>query len=226
MIAGIYKLTSPSGKEYIGKSIDIEKRMYRYSINQVKTQRYIYNAILKYGWENFKIEILYSTNKKFKNIDIMLNSLEIYFIKKYNTFNNGYNLTTGGEGVSGRIVSEKSKEKYRITHKKNYIKENHPWFGKKHSDETKKKIGLKSIGRDCGQKGKIKTQEEKYLDILNQKTRKKVIKTTLDGEYISSYESLRDAERKTGIDKNTIKKRCEGSKPSKKYNFTFKYEKD
>lgn len=225
--AGIYMLTSPSGKSYIGKSIDLKKRLNIYKLNLCYNQPYILSSLKKYGFDNFIVEILYETNIKYKHIDNLLNVLEKYFIKKYDTFNNGYNLTKGGEGTSGRIVTEKSKEKYRETHKKNYIKENHPWFGKNHSEETKIKIGLKSIGRDNGQKGKIKTDEEKYKDIINQKTRKKIIQKDLDGNIINNFESIRQASKLTSISRTYIIKRCNGIVTKyNKHKFTFEYEEE
>lgn len=46
---GIYKLTSPSGKSYVGQSINIEKRLNRYRIMQCNGQPGIFRAIKKYG---------------------------------------------------------------------------------------------------------------------------------------------------------------------------------
>lgn len=56
--AGIYKLTSPNGKCYIGQSIQLEIRFISYRNAHCKKQAHLYNAIKKYGWDNFKVEIL------------------------------------------------------------------------------------------------------------------------------------------------------------------------
>lgn len=88
----IYKITNKvNGKSYIGQT--------RYTIefrwNQHKHKRdntYFHNAIRKYGIENFNIEILEECNIE------DLNSREIFYIAKYDTFSNGYNLTIGGSG--------------------------------------------------------------------------------------------------------------------------------
>ncbi len=57
----------------------------------------IYNAMNKYGKENFTCEILED------NIPVdNLNNKEIYYIEKYDSFNNGYNSTKGGDG---RIIN-------------------------------------------------------------------------------------------------------------------------
>lgn len=74
---GIYKLTSPSGKHYIGQTTDIDKRLKHYKRVDCKTQVKLFRAIEKYGFENFLIEILYETTNEFKHMSLMLNALEI-----------------------------------------------------------------------------------------------------------------------------------------------------
>ena len=92
----LYRLTNTAnGKKYIGKTIDFKRRMSKHKHS--KTNTYISRAIRKYGWENFKRE---------KIIDDVpeedLSNLEISYIEVENTLAPvGYNLTTGGEGLSG-----------------------------------------------------------------------------------------------------------------------------
>lgn len=79
-------------KKYIG----ITKRNPKYRWNNGKgyfSNSYFYNAIEKYGWENFNHEVL------FENLEeIEAKSLEIKLIKEMNTtFPNGYNITLGGD---------------------------------------------------------------------------------------------------------------------------------
>lgn len=55
MIIGIYKITSPTGKIYIGQSVNIEKRWNSYYKNlSCKEQRIIYNSLKKHGFENYR----------------------------------------------------------------------------------------------------------------------------------------------------------------------------
>lgn len=51
---------------------------------------------------------LYPDRKKIKE---KLNELEIFYIEKYDSFNNGYNLTIGGDSISGYKFSEDKREK-------------------------------------------------------------------------------------------------------------------
>jgi len=58
-IIGIYKITSPSGKIYIGKSIHINIRKNDYSSkDKCKTQPRLFNSIKKYGWDKHIMEII------------------------------------------------------------------------------------------------------------------------------------------------------------------------
>lgn len=88
----IYKITNKvNGKSYIGQTrytIEFRWRQHQHK----KDNTYFHNAIHKYGIENFSIEVLEECDTK------DLNSREIFYIAKYDTFNNGYNLTIGGDG--------------------------------------------------------------------------------------------------------------------------------
>lgn len=55
---GIYKITSPKGKIYIGQSKHIEKRFYYYQRGRCEQQRKLYNSLFKHGWENHIFEII------------------------------------------------------------------------------------------------------------------------------------------------------------------------
>ncbi len=107
----IYKLTSPSGKSYIGKTkrtfaYRIKRHLHRAKADDEKPQCKALNAALRlYGFDNFKVEILVECDESH------LNCYEIKFIEVYGTLApNGYNLTTGGEGREGPH-REESKDK-------------------------------------------------------------------------------------------------------------------
>lgn len=98
---GIYKYTNKiNNKIYIGLSNDI-KRRYNEHLCKAKSgdRMYIHQAILKYGIENFDFEIL----ETFEEEDRMLmGEREKYWISFYNSYENGYNETTGGDIQQGR----------------------------------------------------------------------------------------------------------------------------
>lgn len=101
MICGIYKITNTlNTHSYIGQSIDIEKRWkyHKNSNNWTKgpnKKKALYLAFLKYGLEHFSFEILEKCPKD------LLNSREMFYIEKFDTFHNGYNMTIGGDGYRG-----------------------------------------------------------------------------------------------------------------------------
>ena len=102
----IYKITNKvNNKSYIGQTrYTIEFRWKQHQ--HKKDNTYFHNAIHKYGVENFNIEIL-------EECDIKdLNSKEIFYIAKYDTFNNGYNLTIGGDG-NRRLLLDSSYDEIR-----------------------------------------------------------------------------------------------------------------
>lgn len=108
----IYMLTSKTtGKSYIGKtekSVDVRLSQHKYACSKGSNYHF-HRALRKYGIDDFELTLLED-----KIIDSRyLSELERYYIKKYNTFHNGYNSTLGGDGTSGRNVSEETIEKLR-----------------------------------------------------------------------------------------------------------------
>lgn len=86
---GIYKITNKiNNLSYIGQSINIERRWQEHQ--REKDNTLIHKAIREYGIQNFSFEIIEECS-----LD-ELNNKEIYWIKYYDTFNNGYNMTLGG----------------------------------------------------------------------------------------------------------------------------------
>ena len=106
-MAIIYKITNQvNGQSYIGKTIrplhvrykEHKKDCAEY-LNTDKTTVPLYNAVGVYGWECFTIETIES------NISLdEINAKEQYYIQFYDTYNSGYNATTGGDG--GRTSSK------------------------------------------------------------------------------------------------------------------------
>lgn len=97
-MAYIYKITNTvNNKVYIGQIIQsIKNRWYRHcantkSISKEEKNMLIKRAILKYGKESFKIEIIEECNPE------DLDDRECYYIKYYDSYNNGYNCTLGGQ---------------------------------------------------------------------------------------------------------------------------------
>ena len=88
----LYKLTSPSGKSYIGMTLrTMEHRMKEHRRTQFSGCRYLVNAINKHGFGNFTQEVLWEGE------DTQTPEMERIMILEHNTLApNGYNLKTGG----------------------------------------------------------------------------------------------------------------------------------
>lgn len=143
-----------NGKQYVGQSTNFKQREYEWNcLNRSYAGSLINNARKKYGLDNWKVEIL----KECETQD-ELNNLEVYYIKKLNTKRpNGYNLTDGGEGVSGYHCSEEHKLKISLAKRGS----NNPNWGKHLSEETRKKISESNKGKTSLLKGIPRTDEAK-----------------------------------------------------------------
>jgi len=108
----IYKVTNKqNGKSYIGKTIqDLNTRKQQHIGS--KTKIGFHGALKKYGKDNFDWEII--DESEFEK----LNKLEKQYIKKFDTFGNGYNLTKGGEGIMSYNHTDETKRKISESTKK------------------------------------------------------------------------------------------------------------
>jgi group I intron endonuclease len=146
IMIGIYKITSPSGRVYVGQSIDIDKRWKSYkNIKSCSSQIKLKNSINKYGVDSHIFEIIEECN-----ID-SLNTGERYWQDYYDVLNKGLNccLTSTNE-----LKMVHSKETIDLLKKINSGENHHyygklrpeftgnknPFYGKKHSEESLNKI--------------------------------------------------------------------------------------
>lgn len=142
MVEGIvYLYESPSGKYYIGQTFEELKRRKAFLTKSKYAGIKIDRARLKYGTINFKYTVLF--RQMFNNIDEgykILDSLEQYYIKKYDSYIHGYNMTLGGsKDFRGHKATEEFKNKCRIR-----MTLNNPFKGSVHSAETKRVISEKN----------------------------------------------------------------------------------
>lgn len=105
----IYKITRNDGLEYVGQTINLKTRLY----NHRRSKKFRDFGILK-------VEVIDTVSESSE-----ADKLESLYIEKYDTFNNGLNMTYNGRG------NHKYQGKFST-------------LGLKHSDETKAKIANKS----------------------------------------------------------------------------------
>lgn len=145
----LYKITNlVNDKIYFGKAHNIKHRWNGHK-NAAKRKTpgdyfYIHKAMNKYGFDNFKIEII----EEFEIEKEALNA-EIAAIAKYNTKDRsiGYNLTDGGDGGSGYKFTDEQRANLSRAKKGKYTGSENPFWGKKHTEEFKAghAVTMKSI---------------------------------------------------------------------------------
>lgn len=114
---GIYKITSPTNKIYIGSSNDIKNRISKYKNLKCRSQRKLYNSLKKYGWDNHLFEIIEECDVK------ILLERELYYGIMFNVLDKetGLNSRLPKSGEHYTYMSEDTKrkigEKNRIINK-------------------------------------------------------------------------------------------------------------
>jgi len=140
----IYKATNKiNGKSYIGQtqtSLNDRISKHFYSVRH-NSNLHFHNALRKYDFDWTIIEKCKSK--------VELDKKECCYIEQYNTFDDGYNLTKGGDaGTFGHKHSKETKKKMsKIAKKRLEIPENHNFYGKHHSEKTKEKIRNSKLGQ-------------------------------------------------------------------------------
>lgn len=130
-----------NGKRYFGiTSQDINERWkngFGYQ-NQVVFWR----AINKYTWDGFSHEIVVEnlTENEAKQKEIELIALYKTNCSRYTNPAYGYNMTDGGNGSTGRITSEETRQKIGNALKGKLAGDKNPFFGQKHDEETRKRM--------------------------------------------------------------------------------------
>ena len=107
----IYKITAPNGKSYIGQTIRSFERRVAEHKNPNSRCPIISRAISKYGPDNMSYEIIENDIPSLEQLNIR----ERYWIEYYNSFKNGYNLTSGGDGTPGLKPTDEKIRKTRDT---------------------------------------------------------------------------------------------------------------
>ena len=192
---GIYILTSPSGKQYVGKDKILPNRVRDHLSGNSLQCPAIHDAIQKYGRDAFSVEIIQYPGISHE----ALNAVERWKIRHLQTLSpSGYNLTEGGDGV---IPSEETRQKMsenaskrvdegthnfldgeiqRRTQKKRLEDGTHPFLDSEFQQQTQKK-------RDAVNKKRLDEGTHHFLDgEIQRRTQKKRLEDgthhLLDGE--------------------------------------------
>ena len=203
-----------NGKQYVGQTNDFKRREIEWKCLKANySSGIIDRARKKYGLENWKVEILRECETQDE-----LNKWEIYYIKELSTKKpNGYNLTDGGFGNSGHIVSEETKKKVSIALKGKYTGEKAFAYGVKRTEEQKQHLREIHLGKKHSEETKKKISEAHKGKRMSDEAKKKISETNkgrepwLKGKHLS-YET-----------KNKISKSLKGKKYPKSWKKVYQY---
>lgn len=140
---GIYKITNPKGRVYIGQSINLINRIKYYkNLNTSKSQIKLHRSFKKYGYDNHIFEVIEKCSIS------ELNNKERYWQDFYNVIKKGLNCSlTTSNNKSGKL-SEETKQKISKIHtgkiKLNFRGEKHPLYKREVSEKTREKIRVKN----------------------------------------------------------------------------------
>lgn len=188
----IYKITNQiNGKIYIGqtnRTIQDRWNSHVADSKRPEKQTYLYKAFHKYGINNFQIEeIIEAPQDK-------LNELEIYYINYYDSYNNGYNMTLGGD--THRL--------YDV----NYIYQ--LW------DEGKSKIDIMELTNISAHqfweviKNYKNYSVEESLRRSNKRIQRPIDQFDLNNNYLQTFPSIQQAARATKSEATNIVKVAKG----------------
>ena len=188
----VYKQISPSNKIYIGITSRNPLKRWNNGTGYYKN-KYFSSAIKKYGWNNFKHEILFSglTKEQAEQKEIEL----IAFYKSTDR-NFGYNILTGGN-ISQNIPRGKNHYNYG-KHLSEATKQKLSYATLHISNETRHKMSIAKLGKSTWNKG-LKFSEDVRKKMSENRPKKAVLQFKKNGVFINKYKSITDAGKQTNI---------------------------
>ena len=221
----------------------ISEHLYDSDVAKGHHTTYFHYAMAKYGIKNFKFEILEEIeHTSIEAMREILCALERKYIIEYKSNDKrfGYNLTDGGDGISGYKMSLGQREKLSSIHKGKILSDEHrakisafmssdknPNRGRKLSEETKGKISKANKGKRSGLENPMYGKKRPDLSERNKKKAKQVCQIDLQtGALIKIWNSLREIERETGFNRACINACCVNQvKQSHGYKWSFSMDK-
>lgn len=225
---------------YCRKGQGIE-RVYNSYLRDKKHNRsyniHLFNAIKKYGFNAFTVDEIFDV----ASTEHELNEKEMFYIKQFDAFNNGYNSTLGGEGMSGYQppTGRNHKQSIRVCQINPNGELIKVWdsFGDIHRELGLAKGAIANVcaGRKETSGGFVWAYERDYDPNKNYsripktrgsgaRTNKPILLLDSNNEIIQEFISAVEASKVLEISKQEISKICKCQRKKPKYNLIFKSE--
>ena len=220
----IYSYKSPTGKYYVGQTVNERDRYNSHRRDTIKTKTKFGRALNKYGFESFEYSVIVRISTSDSDyLHKLLDDFEIMYISIYNSYRDGYNCTTGGGGAVACSTVIRSVDRYSI--KGEYID---TWDS---ISSAARELGVPSnrITQACSGKYIHRTSGGylwKYTDdssAISLKPMLKVYQYDLNMNLINEYSSIKEASESTGISSRMITKNV-NNECSQTHSFIFKRE--
>lgn len=177
----IYRLISPTNKVYIGQTFNFRRRIRRYEVLDCRSQKKLHNSLIKHGFENHEVSILYEFPEDITR-DIV-NKFECLYIEFYKESGvELLNLTDGGDGTIG----------YKFT------------------DEDRVKLSKSLLGKKAGKSTKLKmsnyskNRTNTHIQNLSKSISKPVLQFTLAGNLVKEWPCLKCVSKEFGFVRGCI----------------------
>ena len=173
MASGIYLIENTvNGKVYVGSAFDFDKRIEQHKWMLIKNKHHslkLQRAWNKYGEESFNIKMIEAVDPS------LLIEREQYWLNKYNSSKCGYNICPVAGSRRGSKCSKETKEKIR-NNSSSKVGENNNFYGRKHSEETRRKMSLVHYELEFkhSEETKHKIAESKKGKLRSEETKMKV----------------------------------------------------
>lgn len=192
MIGIIYRWTNKKNcKKYVGQTVHPRKRYLQHLRGERADSQMIDRAILKYGAENFDYTVLLTIHAETREeLRGLLDEAEIALIRleqSYYKTGLGYNMTLGGMTRGSYTHTETTKIKLSKIMK-----------GRKLSEAAKRNIAEGHRGLKFTEEHKASLQKAHKADM------RRIRQFTVDGVLVAEYDSIKAAERTTGINRGGI----------------------
>lgn len=231
----VYMYTFPNDKKYIGKTYRSLQERQGADFKQYKRCTLLWKAIQKYGCDAIKQDILFEDDCTAK----VASDVEAKYIEEHKTNANkytnpayGYNLTSGGDGLT---AWHPSPERYKKLCKQ--LRESFAAYAANGiPDTTRQKMSAARLGRKFGP---LSEEHKRKLSIANSREnmtwethvrksnakKKKLLVTNMDTGEQTIYDSVTDAGIAFGVKINSVSRWCTGSRnvPKRIGNYKFEY---